>query len=140
MKLKDLHTNLEKEINLLKFRPKKEISVDSFLAPENIIKDISEKLQKSIKVKRNSEIKVKTIKKNNNFDALNNIKKDNDISLEENKKNKFKRLKTLVINLFPQNIKSTRVFSPLKKYLLLFLLFIFLIFIDKIAIEHFTNN
>jgi len=74
MKLKDLHTNLEEEINLLKFRPKKEISVDSFLVDENIIKDVSKnKIKETIKLKQESKIRLKKISKKNNFDALNNI-------------------------------------------------------------------
>ena len=131
MKLKDLHTNLEKEINLLKFYPKKEISVDSFLIDKNIIQDISQnKIKQNINLKNNSDIKVKKINKKNNFDSLNFNKKDINIDLHlKIKKNKR-------FSYFKKN-KSIFKFP---KFFIYFLFFIFIIFTNKIAVEYFTNS
>ena len=131
MKLKDLHTNLEKEINLLKFYPKKEISVDSFLIDKNIIQDISQnKIKQNINLKNNSDIKIKKINKKNNFDSLNFNKKDISIDLHlKIKKNKR-------FSYFKKN-KSIFKFP---KFFIYFLFFIFIIFTNKIAVEYFTNS
>lgn len=131
MKLKDLHTNLEKEINLLKFYPKKEISVDSFLIDKNIIQDISQnKIKQNINLKNNSDIKVKKINKKNNFDSLNFNKKDINIDLH------LKIKKNKKISYFKKN-KSIFKFP---KFFIYFLFFIFIIFTNKIAVEYFTNS
>ena len=148
MKLKDLHTNLEEEINLLKFRPKKEISVDSFLVDENIIKDVSKnKIKETIKLKQESKIRLKKISKKNNFDALNNIEIFSKIDLlKKSNKNYLPFSKGVpyfevwkiwegIIDKF-----SFNSFSKIPIFFTYLLLFIIIIFIDKLAIEHFTNN
>jgi len=154
MKLKDLHTNLEKEINLLKFRPKKEISVDSFWVKNEIISDISvNKFKTTINFRKNKCIRIKKIHKKNNFDALNFSKNTAEINLLEDK---WKGLKTLVNNNILKKIFWTRVFSPLKNkfnffrknillkkipnFIIYFFIFILIVFIDKSLVEYFTNS
>jgi hypothetical protein len=51
MRIKDIHKTLSKEVNLLKFLPKKEISVDSFYEGKKLLLDIS-------KIKENKTIQI----------------------------------------------------------------------------------
>lgn len=154
MKLKDLHTNLEKEINLLKFRPKKEISVDSFWVDKKIVLDISKKkFEKTIKFKKDSKLKIKKINKKNRFDALNFSKRKLNINLleEENKiniktftdNNKTKKIfPTSFLNSFKDNYNLifSNFFNKIPKIIIYFLIFILVVFIDKLAVEYFTNS
>ncbi|MDQ7022156.1 MAG: hypothetical protein Q9M97_01240 [Candidatus Gracilibacteria bacterium] len=130
MKLKDLHINLEKEINLLEFHPKKEIIVDSFGIDKNIINDISKnKIKETIKLKKKSEIKIKKY-----------ISKK---SLDIGKNNKFKKInlqraKALcgqAVFGFCYNFNKN-IFSKLFIY---FFIFLSLIFIDKLYDRKFNS-
>ena len=154
MKLKDLYTNLEKEINLLKFKPKKEISVDSFWVDKKIVLDISKnKFKKIIKFKKESKLKIKKINKKNKFDALNFTKRKLNINLieKENKiniktftdKNKTKKIfSPSILTSFKDNYNLVigNFFNKIPKIIIYFLIFILVVFIDKLAVEYFTNS
>ena len=144
MKLKDLHTNLNREINLLKFFPKKEISVDSFWIEKNVIQDISKnKIKKSIKLKNNSQIKVKKINKNNNFDVLKNVKKKRDIDLIKKVEKKYLPLLKGVPYFEVWKIwgwLTNKLSNKIIKIFSIILFIIFLVFLDKITIQYLTNS
>ena len=166
MRLKDIHTNLSEEVNLLEKFPKKEISVDSFSDDKKIIVDISDKKEyKTIKIWKAKKIKINKINIKNNFDVL---KKstfiNNDIILNDEIKNQYKSyflkkiraLKLFYIKNNNNNFSTNnfnllyvarkffsyfniliKLFKPL--YIFIFL-FIILLFIDKLAVEYYTNS
>ena len=157
MKIKDLHSNLNKDINLLKFYQKKEISVDSFWIEKNIIKDLHNKnLEKNIKLKQKNKILIKKINKKNNFDWLKKIKRKKILSpFEKNNKKidiqKFIKWKLdYFLSLFKterkKNIYLIEFFKNFKKQKLLYKILFFIIIscitilLDKKTIEYYTNN
>jgi len=125
MKLKDIHTNLEKKINLQKYHPKIDISVDSFWAKKNIL-DLKNTLIKSIRITRSKKIKIKPFVEGKSIDVL-----------------KKYALKNSTIN-FNKNIEHKKIFRNFeyinkyfwKKIFIIIVLILFL-FLDKVLAEYF---
>jgi hypothetical protein len=141
MRIKDIHKTLSKEVNLLKFLPKKEISVDSFYEGKKLLLDISKiKENKTIQIWKNKNIKLKKISNNKKpFDVLQKwIFRLNKINLnkKECQRNKVNNLKYKLNNIF----LNKNIFSFFSKKIILLFLFMILIFINKIVVEHYTNS
>jgi len=167
MKLKDIHTNLNPEIDLQKFHPKREVSVDSFWVEENKKVDISLWLEETIQLAKDKSIKLKSLNKKRNIDVLKNntcknIDLNNDKKIEQGKKStnkqnifsflwksyswKIQRVSIIfwqtVAKLWIKNKKfdnKNNLWSLLKKILFI-IIFIFIIFLNKSAVEYFTKS
>ena len=140
MKFTDIHTSLEKDVNLKRFHPNIEIEVESFNYSQKKI-DISEDLELTIDFSWNKNILVKPLSdKQKPFDSVFQEKKDFIYYTKKTKKRfKLWYIKSKLIN-FWEYIKVLSNKSRIFKYVSIIALIFILVLFDKYLVEYNTNS
>ena len=140
MKFTDIHTSLNKDVDLKRFHPNVKIEVESFNYSQKKM-DVADNLVQTIDFSGNKNILVKPLsKKQKPFDSVFQEKKSL-ITFSPKLKKRFKLwyIKSKLIH-FWELIKSLSNKSKIFKYVSIIVLIFFLVFFDKFLVEYNTNS